>query len=85
MNWKVGDMAIIVGCNHQQKFIGLECTVIALQSSFFQGCFLVDVPGHTPIMYDYYSIRPEHLKRLSPPNELSTWDDCVFKPEVLVT
>ena len=91
MNWKAGDVAIILPHNDGALMPGTEVFLIKYVGDIggttgngeevtARNAWMVDA-GYCSEM----GVSEAVLGRLPPPNELSTWEDCVFKPRELVT
>jgi hypothetical protein len=83
MNWNVGDIALWYGRPIRAP-IGTEVEITRIGvPEPGQDCYIY-VPGvPSPHPGGIWSCRFAHLKKLPPPNNLSTWDEGVFKPRVL--
>ena len=82
MNWKPGDMAIIVE-SMTAKSVGQECEIIG--PSHLSGWLYVDCPylGQAPTQ-PYWSAMPEWLRPIYDGNETTSWEDCIWKPKELI-
>jgi hypothetical protein len=82
MNWKIGDLAIIVHFEgdivppHEEKFIGEECEIIGTSHGYLD--WEISVCGTTKYVSERHLI-----KRPYDGNELCEWSDCIFQPKVL--
>ena len=88
MNWKVGDIAILIdgpGWIGNRHLIGCECEILSLSADCdVAGSFSIDIFGF-PSENDYpWASHPQYLKPLPPPNEVTSWDECIWKPKELV-
>ena len=88
MNWKAGDIGIFVySMNHNPQFVGCEVEVVDTRPALDRD-LCIRIPGShsgNKTWPDIWSIYGGQIKPLPPPNELSTWDECVFKPLEFVT
>ena len=87
MNWKPGDVALTVNCRHginENK----ECAILSNYGAIgmcldtrmsYQGWLIQAADGVT------YCAKAKHLKPLPPPNEVTSWEDCIFQPTELVS
>jgi hypothetical protein len=90
MNWKPGDRGILVNCRDLENE-GLECEIIAVPAwgrdrqtgERFVGIYIITTTGE-------WCAYPYQLKPIPPDEdeydgyEVTSWDDCVFKPKELV-
>ena len=95
MNWKVGDIAICI--TPGSKMEGLEVEIVsALQgpdkayeadgSKGSVGSHHEVDPGMPTVMHgNVWCAQPNELIPLPPANEVTTWEECIFKPRELVT
>ena len=85
MKWEIGDVAICMTPGSPME--GKEVTIVS-DAMIFPGkidlVHMVD-PGFPPGDYFGWGAEERHLRLLPHPNELSTWDDCVFKPREVVS
>ena len=86
MNWKAGDVALLVNTfygiheNHECVITGpFKTTINDERNPAGTVGYLIECCGTE------YFVTPDQLRPLPPPNELSTWDECVFKPLEFVT
>ena len=77
MNWKVGDIAIVCGVNYPENsyWIGTEVELLGEVENIY---------GHGWWVAPNDWFLDKNLKPLPPPNELTSWDDCICKPKELV-
>jgi len=85
MKWEIGDVAICIAPGSEME--NKEVTIIS--DAFFEPDKIdlvhqVD-PGMSPGDYSGWGAERRHLRPLPHPNELSTWDDCAFKPKEMVS
>lgn len=85
MKWKIGDVAICITPGSPME--GKEVTIVSDANKYSGKTDLVHMvdPGFPPGDYVGWGAEKRHLRPLPDPNELSTWDDCVFKPRELVS
>ena len=85
MNWKVGDVAICVtpGSPMENK----EVIILSPALPRLDKIDLVHEvdPGFSAGPNAGWGAERRHLWPLPDPNELSTWDECVFTPEETVS
>jgi len=83
MNWKVGDMAIFVGRTVNVPS-GTEVEIIRIGGHSKSDC-VIFVPGF-PSRHSNkcWGTQFNRLKKLPPPNEVTSWEDCIFRPTELV-
>ena len=84
MKWEIGDVAICITPGSPME--GKEVTILSpagLEPDKIDLVHLVD-PGFPAGGRSLWAAERRHLRPLSDPNEPSTWDECVFKPRVLV-
>lgn len=84
MKWEIGDVAICVTPGSLME--NREVTIV---SDAFSEPDKIDLvhevdPGCSPGDYSGWGAERRHLRSLPHPNGLSTWDDCAFKPKVMV-
>jgi hypothetical protein len=84
-NWKVGDIAIIRENTHctpsfMESFRGHECTLVRKLWWSFKYDWKIEIQGWA----HGADVQETALRPLPPPNELASWEDCVFKPRELV-
>ena len=86
MKWEIGDVAFCVTPGSL-----LENREVTILSDAFMRSDKIDLvhdvdPGFSPPgnYYTGWGAERRHLRPLPHPNGLSTWDDCVFKPKVMV-
>jgi hypothetical protein len=96
MNWKPGDVAIIVENTHTLKMVGRICTVVAVHydervminhrlnhAERWAIAVEIEIPGMRPNKpFLGMAVKPEWLRRFDG-NDLTSWDDCAFKPKSL--
>jgi hypothetical protein len=86
MNWEVGDVALCITPGSGME--GKEVTILTPAYSAPEKPDLVHEvdPGFPPgSNYRSWGAERRHLRPLPDPNELGSWDDCVFKPRELAT
>ena len=85
MNWEVGDVAICVtpGSPMENK----EVIILSPALPYLDKIDLVHQvdPGFSAGLDAGWGAERRHLRPLPDLNELSTWDQCVFKPEESVS
>ena len=89
MNWKIGDIAV-VDCT-TSIIHGYEVEILSdLRDLCFRdhgrlAGYEID-PGIPPLHADSkgWAAPHEHLRPLPPPNEVTSWEDCVFQPKELL-
>ena len=85
MNWEVGDVAICVtpGSPMENK----EVIILSPALPYLDKFDLVHEvdPGFSAGPDAGWGAERRHLRPLPDSNELSTWDECVFKPEETVS
>ena len=84
MNWKVGDIAVFHGLVKYPELNGLETQIVEIDvdyvdESTWHEC--IDMTDKKGIAW----FRPVNLRPIYDGNELSTWDECAFKPKEFVT
>ena len=92
LNWfrptshvSVGDLCVVI---NDHKFNGFECIVLSdlIKWRFDDGekywSHEIELQGHESITTH---AKPRALKKLPPPGESSSWDECEFKPKELMT
>ena len=82
MNWKIGDIAILIGCGYAPNCkhnVGRECELISIACEDGYDWVIV-AQGELREML----VQAKHLQPLPPPNEVTSWDDCIFQPQELV-
>ena len=93
MNWNIGDIAICITPGSDME--GLEVEIVSGLSRHMA----MSVSGIVRELLQHYvdpgipprkgcvgwGALPQHLKPLPPANEVTTWDECIFKPRALVT
>ena len=83
MNWKIGDIAIVVKSGYidptvvDMRIFGEEVEIIGLGVDDYDW-EIQDRSG------ERYYTREKCLRPLPPPNEITSWDECIFKPMELV-
>ena len=84
MNWKVGDLAIVIS-SRIAAATGAVCEVVEITPGNPNGDCHVNVPGiyHSP-GDDEWSAYFTNLKPIPPANETTTWSECVWQPKELV-
>jgi S1-C subfamily serine protease len=89
-NWKVGDMAMCVGNTGAPNINGQIVEVIGPLENLIAHPSLRGFVGHKvdPGFPDPdgigWAVPPEYLKPIPDANTKGSWDDCVFKPMVMV-
>ena len=87
MNWQPGDIAIIWRTITHPEAVGTECTILS-QPFLKIGAYsktqklFVDVESHVP---EVEIVAVACLKKLPPPNEVTSWKDCIFQPTELIS
>ena len=93
MSWKVGDIAICITPDSEME--GCEVEII----SGLKKHMSMDVGGIAREVLQHYvdpgipprkgcigwGAAPQNLIPLPPANEVTTWEECIFKPRELVT
>lgn len=79
MKFKIGDICIIIpgGMIIEAKLIGRECTIMGAASDFYD--WIIEVSGESGL----FDICECNLKQLLPPNEVDSWENCVWQPKIL--
>ncbi len=85
MNWEIGDVAICIRPGSPME--GKEVTILSPAYPVPDKIDLVHQvdPGFSAGPDAGWGAERRHLRPLPHPNELSTWDDCAFKPKELVS
>ena len=85
MKWKIGDVAVCITPGSEME--GKEVTILSPAFTYHDKIDLVHQvdPGFSPSDYCGWGAERRHLRPLPHPNELSTWDDCAFKPKETVS
>ena len=85
MNWKPGDIAITRGCVHAENE-GQECTLIKRHIRQVDGS-MWPVGTHGWVTESHLGFmrftHESQLFPLPPPNEVTSWVDCIWQPKVL--
>lgn len=80
--FKSGEIAIIVKSTQYPEAIGRECMIVLYDD---EDCdYAIEVEGfpHPEASEGvYYWAYESDLKKLPPKDDLTTWDNCIFKPE----
>ena len=87
-NWKVGDQAIIYHPNphpNKAKYVGLRCTILRLDTDCVgpKLRYSIHVPGHPAKDERGWGIQPKYLRPIPKHQELSSWDECAWRPKDL--
>ncbi len=85
MNWNPGDIAIYVGPD-LDRIIGQTVEIISITDSRLEpwdNC-AIHTSEKSPHSSGLWGCRFSELEPLPPLNEVTTWDECVFKPRELV-
>ena len=83
MNWKPGDIAVVISAIYYPQFIGSECEVTAVIGADRYEVFIAGHPSYHPSKE--WSCWGYQISKLPPPNEKTSWEDCVWQPSELVT
>lgn len=91
MNFKVGDVCVIVNADIHPEHNGRECSVyegpriVYPQGSEAYYGYIIDIPGSpSDCKTGRWCARPEHLRLKRPPNKdefvAGEWELCPFNP-----
>ena len=91
MNWNIGDIAICItpGSNIDGLEVEITSGLHSAPSSEPHtngvAMYTIDPGFPPPPPFTHYASTPQNLIPLPPANEVTTWEECIFKPRELVT
>jgi len=85
-SWKIGDRAILFGLTVNAHLNGTEVTIMSsLRQNLMSGDMVHDLDVLHPRTMKRGNVEPKYLRPIPyDGNNASTWDQCEFKPAVLV-
>jgi hypothetical protein len=100
MNWKPGDVAVVIKGISPSVLIGKTCEIVAVhincriqitvnsKAERWPVVVEIKIDGvHAPYPFSGIGVKPEWLRRPNEGydgNQLATWDRCLFKPKRMI-
>ena len=82
MNWQIGDVAIMIndGTIHAPDIF----SIVGSEVELLRPCAAYGYDWDISTSVGLLEARESCLRKLPPPNEVTTWDTCEFQPKELV-